>query len=351
MTPASVLVTIVNYRTADLAIEALAALEPEVVSRGDTYVVVVDNGSGDRSVERIGDAIAARGFGAWSTVIAETNGGFAAGNNNGLRHYRRAFGTAGQEAPVPDFVWLLNPDTIPQPGAIAGLVDFMRANPGVGIAGGRCCWPDGRVRHSSFRFHSPRRDLMAAVGFGPFTRLLGGDPVSMGVSDIPVCADWVSGSSFMIRRDVIETIGPMDEGFFLYFEETEYCARAADAGFSCWSVPESRIIHIAGQSTGVTGTAGRANRRPLYWFESRGRLFLSRYGRASTHLANLAWILGFPIGKLIAAIRRRPRSEPPYFWWDFLRAAYGPNGIMYRTAELTDPARIGAPAARAASSR
>lgn len=347
MMPVSVLVTIVSYRTADLSIDALAALAPEVVARGDTYVVVVDNGSGDGSVERIAAAIAARGFGGWCTVIAEANGGFAAGNNNGLRHYRRAFGRAGEDAPIPEFVWLLNPDTVPQPGAIGGLVDFMRAHPDVGIAGGRCCWPDGRVRHSMFRFHSPRRELMAAIGFGPMTQLLGGDTVSMGVADQPMRVDWVSGSSLMIRRDVIETIGMMDEGYFLYFEETDYCARAADAGFACWSVPESRIIHIAGQSTGVTGTAGRANRRPLYWFESRGRLFLSRYGAARTHLANLAWILGFPIGRLLAALRRRPRSEPPFFWWDFLRAAYGPHGIMYRTRELTDPARIGAPQAKA----
>ena len=327
MKPAAVLAIIVNYRTPELAVNAVAALAVEARARGDTQVVLVDNGSGDGSAERIADGIVARGLSDICTLDASPeNKGFAAGNNRGLRTYREATGLG-----VPEFVWLLNPDTIPQPGAIAGLVDFLRAHPDVGIAGGRCLWEEGGVRHSAFRFHSPRTELTAAIGFGPVTRLLGSRQVAVPIRDEPTRVDWVSGSSLMMRRAVMEMLGPMDEGYFLYFEEADYCARAAEAGFSCWYVPESRIVHIGGQATGVTGQGRRINRRPRYWFFARARFFLHQYGAAKTHLANLLWLIGYPIGGAIAALRGKRRGDPPRFWLDFLTHYYGPGGLMYRT--------------------
>ena len=332
MNPVSVLVTIVNYRTAELTIDAIASLEAEVVARGDTHVVVVDNGSADGSAEKIGAAISARGFARWCTLHAvERNGGFAAGNNEGLACYQAL---VGDSRALPDFVWLLNPDTIARPDAIGGLVRFMEAHPKVGIAGGRCFWEDGRVRSSAFYFHSPRSELVAGLAFGPATRLLGGREIGIPPDDRPIQADWVSGSSFMIRRAVIETIGLMDERYFLYFEEEDYCARAADAGFTCWSVPESRIVHIGGQSTGLTGPARLRRRRPRYWFAARGRFFLRRHGLARTHLANGLWLLAYPIGEFIGLARKDPRRESPRLWWDFLYSYYGPGGLMYHAREL-----------------
>jgi N-acetylglucosaminyl-diphospho-decaprenol L-rhamnosyltransferase len=330
MKPAAILVIIVNYRTPDLALNAVAALADEARGRGDTQVVLVDNGSADGSAERIADGIPARGLGDICTAepIAD-NRGFAAGNNRGLDAYRRTSGGA-----LPDTVWLLNPDTIPQPGAITALVDFLAAHPDAGIAGGRCLWEDGGVRHSAFRFHSPRTELTAAVGFGPVTRLLGNRQVAVPIADVPTRVDWVSGSSLMLRRAVIEALGPMDEGYFLYFEEADYCARAADAGFGCWYVPASRIVHIGGQATGVTGQGRTAMRRPRYWFFARARFFLHRYGGAQTHLANLLWLLGYPLGGAIAALRGKRRDDPPRFWRDFLTHYYGPGGLMYRTREV-----------------
>jgi GT2 family glycosyltransferase len=328
MKPVSVLVVIVNYRTPLMAVDAAAALAADVAARNDVHVAIVDNDSGDGSAETIAQAIAARGFGSWCSLVPEPkNGGFAAGNNAGLRWYH------DQTGEYPAFAWLLNPDTIAEAHALGALVEFLEAHPAVGIAGSRCLERDGTVWPSAFRFMDVRSEINAAVNFGPVTRLLGNPVIAPKPTDLPAPAQWVSGTSMMVRRDVIERIGLMDEGYFLYFEETDYCARARAAGFDIWTVPASRVVHIGGQSTGVTGEARAVKRRPRYWFASRARFFLHLHGLAPTHLANLMWLLGYPLGRLIASIRGRKSDDPPRLWFDFLNAYYGKGGIMYRPAD------------------
>jgi len=327
MKPVSVLVVIVNYRTPMLALDAAGALEAEIRARGDTHVVIVDNGSGDDSATRIAQGIAERGYGDWCTALPEArNGGFAAGNNAGIAWYVRETGQP------PEYAWLLNPDTIAEPGALGALADFLHDHPRVGIAGSRCLESDGSVWASAFRFPCPRSELNDAINFGPVTRLLGNPVIAPPQPDVPQRTDWVSGTSMMVRRALLDQIGGMDEGYFLYFEETDYCAQAAKAGFESWTVPASRVTHIGGQSTGVTGAQRAQKRRPRYWFASRARFFLHLYGPAWTHIANLLWLLAYPIGRLLAAMRGRERDDPPRFWWDFLVAYYGPGGIMYAPA-------------------
>jgi len=329
MKPVSVLIVIVNYRTPSLALDALASLEAEVTARGDAHVVLVDNGSGDGSAEAIATGMAEQGLSGWCTLLPITeNRGFAAGNNEALRWYQR------QTGELPEYTWLLNPDTTAHSGAVGALVDFMAAHPQAGIVGGRCLWEDGAIRFTAFRFPSLATEITNAVAFGPVTRLLGNKASVLPIADRPTRADWVSGSSLMIRRAVIERIGLMDEDYFLYFEESDYCAKATDAGFEIWTEPASVITHIGGQSTGVTGAARAANRRPRYWFAARARFFVRRYGAAYAHVTNLSWLLAYPIGRMLFALRRKDRGDPPLFWWDFLRHYYGPGGIMYKVREM-----------------
>ena len=324
MKPVSVLVVIVNYRTPLLALDAAGALEGEIRARGDAHVVIVDNGSADGSAEIIERGIEERGLSDWCSLLAETrNGGFSAGNNVGIAWYVHETGQ------LPDYAWLLNPDTIAEPGALGALVDFLRDHPEVGIAGSRCLEPDGTVWPSAFRFLSPRTEFNAAINFGPVTRLLGNPVIAPPQPDVPARTDWVSGTSMMVRREVLDQIGPMDEGYFLYFEETDYCAHAAEDGFQSWTVPASRVTHIGGQATGVTGEARAQKPRPRYWFASRARFFLHQYGLLWTHVANLLWLIGYPIGRLIAALRGKRSDDPPRFWRDFLAYYYGKGGIMY----------------------
>src|SRR5262245_21233240 len=90
--------------------------------------------------------------------------------------------------------------------------------------------------------------------------------VAMKSSAVPQLVDWISGTSMMVRRDVVDSIGGMDENYFLYFEDTDFCLRARKAGLAAWSVPESRVMHISGQSTQLTAHQPAPPRLPDYWF-------------------------------------------------------------------------------------
>jgi len=331
MIPAPILVLIVNYRTGAITTRAIEAILPEVRSRADTHILVVDNGSRDGSAEIIAEAIDRLGAHACCSLLAlDANLGFAGGNNAGLEHYRRQAGVRAW----PDYSWLLNPDTIAMPQALSALVTFMESHPRAGLAGGRCLREDGTIRPSAFRFHSPMTEFVEALDLGPLRRLLRHHDVVLPTGEEPSRAEWLSGSHLIVRGSVFERIGLLDTGYFLYFEETDLCERAAKAGFEAWHIPASRIVHIGGQSTGI-GEGRSLARRPRYWFESRARFLLRRHGLAKTHLANLLWLLATPLGHAIALVRGRARNDPPRFWLDFLLYHYGPGGLMYRPSRLT----------------
>src|SRR5215475_1908631 len=131
------LVVIVNYRVADLAIDCLRSVAQEIGRVAGTHVAVCENGSGDDSAKKIREAIEDNGWGSWCTLTTvHPNLGFTGGNNTILR-------PAMHEADPPRYFLLLNADTIVRPDAFRALVDFMDDHPNVGIAGSRLEYPDG----------------------------------------------------------------------------------------------------------------------------------------------------------------------------------------------------------------
>jgi hypothetical protein len=305
------LIVIVNYRTAGLTVDCLQSLAGEVAAAG-AKVVVTDNLSGDDSVSRIGSAIAQNNWSSWASLMPlDRNGGFAFGNNAGVR-------PALESSDPPQYVLLLNPDTVIHPGALTALIDFMDANPKVGIAGSRLEHPDGTPQRSAFRFHSIRGELESGLRLGFVSRLLNGKIVAPPVSDTPGPTDWVAGASMIIRGDVFSKIGLMDEGYFMYFEEVDFCLRARRAGWPCWYVPMSRVIHLVGQSSGVTDIRKAQKRRPAYWFESRRRFFINNFGAFRAFLANVAWAGGFATFRARQWIQRKPDLDPQRLLRDFI---------------------------------
>src|SRR5204863_2390861 len=105
--------------------------------------------------------------------------------------------------------------------------------------------------------------------------------------------DWVAGASMIVRKAVFDAIGLMDDEYFMYFEEVDFCLRARRAGWPCWYVPASRVVHLVGQTSGVTDTRQVTKRRPKYWFDSRRRYFLVNHGAVKTALADLVWTAGY----------------------------------------------------------
>ncbi|CAN5904414.1 glycosyltransferase family 2 protein [soil metagenome] len=308
-----VLVVIVNYRTADLAIDCLRSLEAEVAENPGTRVVLVDNASGDGSTDRLSAAVAEQGWGPWASILsAAHNGGFAAGNNLAIR--------PALEGPSPPrFVLLLNPDTLVRPGALRALIDFMDSHPAIGLAGSRLEDPDGTPQRSAFRFPTVLGELEGGLRLGLVSRLLKRWVVAPPVPESKGPVDWVAGASLIVRREAFETIGLLDEGYFMYFEEVDFCLRARRAGWPCWYVPESRVVHLVGQSSGVTASQHARRRLPDYWFRSRRRFFLAHYGLARTALADLAWASGYALYRVRRVLQRKPDRDPEYLFWDFLR--------------------------------
>ena len=307
----TVAILIVNYRTPGLVCDCLRSLAAEQGNGVAFRVHVGDAESGDDSVAQISEFIAAQGYGWASCTAIGRNGGFAYGNNHLLEHHALA-------DPEVTQVHFLNPDTYIHPGAVRALADFLQANPRAGVAGSRLENPDGSARSCAFRFPAPWREFFHGAAFSILDRLVPTAGLVIRGLDRPTRVDWVSGASFMIPCAVVERTGPMDAGFFLYFEETDLMARVRAAGFEVWHVPESRVVHLAGQATGH-----RADQRPErlspHWLRSRARYFRRHHGAVGLVLATVLYLLGDLVYRLRCLLLWRPALRPRALWRDYLR--------------------------------
>ncbi|MGB3614602.1 MAG: glycosyltransferase family 2 protein [Elainellaceae cyanobacterium] len=311
-----ILVVIVNYRTPHLTVDCLRSLVGEVQRVPDVQVVVSDNLSGDDSVDVISAAIDSEGWHSWVKFVPlSKNGGFAYGNNAVIAE------SLATENP-PDYIWLLNPDTVVRPGGLKTLVDFMDAHKDVGIAGSRLEDPDGTPQRSAFRFHTVFSELDSGLRLGLVSKLLSKWVVAPPIVDHSCKTDWLAGASMMIRREVFDDVGLMDDSYFMYYEEVDFCLAANRAGWPCWYVPESRVVHLVGQSSGVTNVKQPPKRRPQYWFDSRRRYFRKNYGRLYAGLADYAWMFGYSLWSIRRVIQNKPHVDPPKFFLDFLRNSF-----------------------------
>ncbi|HSV15550.1 MAG TPA: glycosyltransferase family 2 protein, partial [Tepidisphaeraceae bacterium] len=308
--PMKLLVVIVNYRSADLAIDCLASLAPQV--RNDMRIIITDNQSPDDSVAKLAAVIERNGWSAWATLRPlDRNGGFAYGNNRGIEPALAA-------DDKPQYILLLNPDTVLRPGAVQTLIDFMDANPTVGIAGSRLEDPDGTPQVSAFRFHSIAGEIERSMRLGVVTRLLSNAAIAPPVSNEAGPCDWVAGASMIIRREVFERIGLMDEKYFMYFEEVDFCLQAKRVGWPCWYVPSSRVVHLVGAVSQMSDARKHRKRRPAYWFESRRRYFVKNHGWLYAAMADLAFMVGFTLWRIRRLVQRKDDPDPPKLLLDSL---------------------------------
>lgn len=319
------LVVILNYRVTDLTIDCLRSIAPEISSVPGMKVAVCENGTGGDAEQRLRDAIAANEWAAWAELTAITpNRGFTGGNNVIIRK-------ALASPDVPEYFLLLNADTLVHPGAFEALVRFMDSHPQAGIAGSRMEGPDGTLQGSPFRFQGIATELDRGLRLGIVTRLLSRWAVCIPTPSHACPVDWVTGASMIIRRQVVEAIGPLDEGLYTYFDDNDYCLNAKRAGWETWYVPESRVIHLEGASTGVSHT--QIKRRPDYWFQARRRFFLKNYGALYTALVDAAFLSGFALWRLRRRIVGKPDTDPPHMLIDSLRNSVFMTGFRVRDVE------------------
>lgn len=304
------LAVILNYRTPDMTLEALEALLRELRALPDARVTIVDNDSRDGSFEKLSAAVAERGLVPRVRVVAsEYNGGFAYGNNFAIRE------ALAWDDP-PDYVYLQNSDAFPDPGCLTGLVDFLDAHPEAGIAGSYVHGPEPVPHKTAFRFPSLASELESTLGVGLVSRLLRPWIVSPPLPAVTSRVDWLAGASMMVRREVFERVGLLDEAYFMYFEETDFCLAARRAGFTTWYVVESSVTHIGAASTGLKD---RSRRTPSFWFASRRTFWLENHGRATLWAANVIYVLGAALRRLRCKLTGKPLDDFPHHLRDFIR--------------------------------
>ena len=309
-------IVIVNYKTHGLVAHCLESLAGQMQALNSGKVIIVDNDSNDGSVNQLQTLIELKSWCSWIKLMPmPRNGGFAYGCNAGIKYVLSLNQTL-------NYVMLLNPDTLVREDAIANLIDFMDANKQVGIAGSQLENIEGVIESSAHRFHSPLGELLEGARFGLLSRLFSQHEITPPFNGNLHQCDWVSGSSMMIRREVFETIGLLDEAFFLYYEEVDFFFRSAKAGWQTWYVPSAKVMHIEGASTGIKS----ANRRPKYWYDSRRRYFLKHYGTLGLLDADFFWLVGrfsFVLRRSLGLMKKTYANDPKCLTWDIVSGDLG----------------------------
>jgi GT2 family glycosyltransferase len=261
------IIVIVSWNVCRLLRACLTSIDACACSRLRQQVIVVDNDSTDGSAEMV-----AREF-PHVHLLRQPNNGFSAGNNAGLRLAETLWHAA---ADGEDYALLLNPDTVVSPGAFDSLVDAMRAHPRVGLIGPQLRYPDGTLQSSRRRFPTlevARYESTWAAARAPHG-LFDFYYMRDVPDDQPCEVDWVVGAAMLVRREVYERVGPLDEHtFFMYSEETDWCKRIHDAGWAVRYEPSACIVHHEG------GSSTQASARRMVLFNtSKVRFFRKHFG-------------------------------------------------------------------------
>ncbi|MEM8729307.1 MAG: glycosyltransferase family 2 protein [Pseudomonadota bacterium] len=291
--PNEIAVSIINFRTAELTLQCVRSVLADMEGI-DGHVVVVDNFSGDGSLEAIAAWIARQPQGTpVSLVKSETNSGFSGGHNQGIG------------AVEADFYLVLNSDAVLRPGFLRSILAAARADNSAGFFAPRIEYDDGGVQDSCFRFPGPLSELIRSARTGAITRLFGTHEVSLGPDPDPAQIEWASFACILLRGEMVRQLGPMDEGYFLYYEDVEYCLRAHRAGWCVRYVPQAVAVHFRGGSGPVKKLTKERARLPRYFYSSRTRFFYQAHGRAGLIAANLLWYLGRGIKHLTRLFGKR----------------------------------------------
>ncbi len=298
----SLAIIIINFRTPAVTIDCLQSLAPQIDDLPGSHVFLIDNASGDDSVDRLREQIEKAGWGRWITFTASpVNTGFAGGNNLGIKQI------LASDTPF-QFVLLLNSDTIAGPKVLQYTVAKMQADAKIGILSCLLLNRDQSVQNAARRLPTPLR-LAARNMSLPwiFPKMFAWANLEHPDWDRRTetrDVGWVGGAFMLIRREVIDRIGPLDEAFFFYGEDVEYCHRATRAGWKIRYDPGASIVHLGGASSDSSRLAAR-QRDALTW---KARYLLQRrcYGLAAEYFVRGTdiFIFGFRYLKLLLSGRK-----------------------------------------------
>ena len=266
-------VIIVSHNTCEQLRACLENLQIAIDGR-DIEVVVVDNASDDGSADMV-----AREFLQFRLVRSEQNIGFAAANNIG---FRRARGR---------YLILLNSDASIEGHALRAAISRMDALPEVGMAGARLLDVLGRDHSGSLKFPTPIGECLSHSGLAPgFAHKRASNPSRDARGDMPAAIeiDWVPGAFAIIRRAALDSVGPFDERFFLYYGEIDFCRRLKQYGWKVWYWPDIVVRRIGGLELADGASAGLpafGSEMALWRMRSALLYYRKHHGRSG------AWLL------------------------------------------------------------
>lgn len=284
-----VLAIVINYKTPVLVIQAVESLLNDLSKEKDR-ITIIDNNSSDGSVEILQQAIIEKNWvGVVNLVCSKKNGGFSYGCNLGFKSYKA------------QFYLLLNSDAYIRENAVSELLKCSFLHSNAGIIGSRLEYDDGVAQDSCFFDLTPWHELIKTSGTRYINWFLKKtfDIEEIGISskNCIFSPDWVSFACVLIRSEVIKSIGLMDEGFFMYREDNDYCKRARLKGWDVLYCPSSKVVHL---NLGFSKNS-KLRRLPKYYYYSRSRYYVKYYGRFGLWCANFLWTLG----RIIHLLRER----------------------------------------------
>lgn len=304
-------VIIVSWNVRELLHACLRSLDRER-SHVLLEVIVVDAASGDGSAEMV-----AHDF-PWVRLIAcDENVGFPKGNNVGLA------------AANGRYLLLLNPDTEVRAGALATMVNYLETHPQVGVVGPQLLHSDGTVQSSRRRFPT----LLTA--FFESTWLQDAAPRAVlrryYAQDLPDDAtaevDWVVGAALMTRREIAAGIGGLDEAYFMYSEELDWCRRIKEAGWHVVYFPAAQVVHHYGKSSEQAVT-----HRHINFNRAKLRYFRKYHGRLAAAVLRFFLLANYGVQLLLEGLKGIVGHKRPLRWqrvrsyWQVLRSGLRPAG-------------------------
>lgn len=299
------LIVILNYRTGGLTVDCLRSLVDKLDEVPGTRALVVDNGSGDGSSAQIAEAIAVNHWGGWCELMAlRDNIGFAAGNNRGLATLQTTYKDC-------EWVLLLNSDTVVHAGALRMSHQVMRAEAKIGMMSCLLLSSDGTTQNVTRKFPSPLRQILCAFGLPwMFPKAFGWADVY----DVPEAqltvkrdCDWLGGAYMFLRRDALEQVGGMDESFFFYGEDIEFCFRFHKLGWRVHYDPGASILHIGGSSSDPT-RVGKKQKNIFMW-QARYQVQRKCYGALAAWAVRAGDILAFGVRKLKMLLTGKTQTD------------------------------------------
>jgi len=230
-------IVIINWNVRELLKSCLQSIYHSLDTQQALAIetIVVDNASTDGSVKMV-----RQDFPQVKLIANSDNPGFTGGNNQGINASR------GRN------ILLLNPDTKILGDALTRMALYMDAHPDIGALGPMLLNSDGSIQSSRRRFPTPATAFWESTvlqNWFPRHRLLADYYLLDKPDDAILKVDWVTGACIMIRREALEQVGLLDDGYFMYSEELDWCRRAKTAGWQVVYYPEAKVIHYGGQSS------------------------------------------------------------------------------------------------------